>query len=56
MPCTFSLLREVMRHGDILLIKCPLGHLIVGVFLEALQQHAHVELLGLGSSVSRLIK
>lgn len=45
-----------MRHGATLVIKCPLGHLIVGASYEALEQHAHMELCGFGSSVSRLIK
>lgn len=51
MPRTFSLL-----GGGILVIKCPLGHLIVDASHEALQQCALIELLGFGSSVSRLKK
>lgn len=56
MPCTVSLREGGVRHGGILVTKCPLGHLIVGASHEALQQHAHIELLGFESSVSRLIK
>lgn len=35
------------------MLNFPLGNLIVGVSYEALQQHAHIEILGSGHSVVR---